>query len=125
MNEGYEDLEAQSAKLQDALKTTNSAAGVDVARVQNRVNKMTLANDVIDLGNTIRIGNFKAQNARDPQLFRETQKKFDGLNPKLDALKAVTTEDINFKRIEACRAAGKAYNDAMTSFLSNWLAREE
>ena len=125
MKAGYEYLEAQSTKLQKILKSTNSTAGADIVAVQNRINKMSLANEVIDLGNVIRIGNFKAQNARDPQLFRETQKKFDGLNPKLDALKAVTTEDVNFKQIEACRAAGKAYNDAMTSFLSNWLAREE
>jgi methyl-accepting chemotaxis protein len=125
MKAGYDYLEAQTIKLQKALQTTNAAAGADVAAVQNRVHKMTIANDVLDLGNAIRIGNFRAQATRDPQHFRETQKKFDGLNPKLDALKAVTTEDVNFKQIEACRVAGQAYNDAMTSFLGHWLAREE
>jgi methyl-accepting chemotaxis protein len=118
-------LDDQASKLHAALQTTNSAAGADVAEVRDRVNKVDLANDVIDLGNAVRIGNFKAQATRDPQLFREAQKKFDDLNPKLDALKAITKQEVNLKQIEACRAAGKAYNDAMTSFLGNWLAREE
>ena len=84
---------------------------------------MELANDIIDLGNAIRIGNFKAQATRDPQLFRETQKKFDELNPKLDVLKAVTKQEVNLKQIELCRTAGKSYADAATSFLGNWQAR--
>jgi len=119
-------LDNQTGKLEAALKITNSAAaGADVATIQDRVNKMRIVNDVIDLGNAIRIGNFKAQASRDLQLLRETQKKFDALNPKLDTLKAISKDDVNLKQIEACRAAGKAYSDAMTSFLGNWLAREE
>ncbi len=118
-------LDGQANLLKETLKTTNAAAAMDVAEVQDRVKKTDLANNVIDIGNAIRIGNFKAQATRDPQLFRETQKKFDELSPKLDALKAITKLEANLKEIEACRAAGKAYSDAMTGFLGNWLAREE
>ena len=118
-------LDSQAARLKETLKTTNAAAAMDVAEVQDRVQKINLANDVIDIGNFIRIGNFKAQATRDPQLFRDTQKKFDELTPKLEELKAITKIELNLKQIEACRAAGKAYNDAMTGFLANWLAREE
>ena len=116
---------AQAAKLQEVLGTTNAATGVDVAAVHDRVNKMKLANDILDLGDAIRIGNFKSQASRDPQLFRETQKKFDGLNPMLDELRAVTKLEVNLKQIELCRAAGKAYSEAMASFLDHWLVREE
>ena len=118
-------LDDQARKLHAALQATNSAAGADVAEVRDRVNKIDLANEVIDIGNAARIGNFKAQATRDLQLLRDAQKKFDELNPKLDALKALSKEEVNLKQIEACRAAGKAYNDAMSSFLGNWLAREE
>ena len=118
-------LDDQARKLHAALQATNSAAGADVVEVRDRVNKIDLANDVIDIGNAARIGNFKAQATRDLQLLRDAQKKFDELNPKLDALKALSKEEVNLKQIEACRAAGKAYNDAMSSFLGNWLAREE
>ena len=118
-------LASQSSKLQEALKTTNATGGLNMADVEDRVTKMKIANDVIEIGNSIRIGNFKSQATRDPQLFRETQKKFESLNPKLDELKAITKQEVNLKQIELCRAAGKAYADAMTSFLGNWLSREE
>jgi methyl-accepting chemotaxis protein len=124
MKHCYSYLESQNAKLTEALQTTNSAAGADVAEVKDRVTKINLANDIIDLGNAIRLGNFKSQAARDPQHFRETQKKFDELGPKLDALKAITKQEVNLKQIDACRTAGKAYADAMTEFLANWLERE-
>jgi methyl-accepting chemotaxis protein len=96
-----------------------------MADIEDRIHKIALGNEVVDLGNAIRIGNFKAQATRDPQLFRETQAKFEEVNRKLDALKAITKQEVNFKQIADCRAAGKGYNDAMTSFLKNWLAREE
>lgn len=116
-------LQSQNAALQASFEATNAV--VNVAAVQDRVNKINAANDILELGNAIRVGNFKSQALRDPQLFRDTQKKFDDLSSKLDALKAITKQEANLKQIEACRAAGKAYADAMTSFLSNWLAREE
>ena len=125
MKQCYDYLESQNAKLQELLKTTNAATGAEVAAVQDRVIKMQLANDIIDIGNAIRLGNFKAQALRDPDFFRATQKRFDELGPKLDALKAITKQDVNLKQIEVCRTAGKAYADAMTSFLGHWLARED
>ena len=130
----YEFLADQSQKLQTALSVTNPASaagatqaspGVNVAAVEDRVHKITLANDVVDLGSAIRIGNFKAQTERDPALFQETQRKFLQVNQKLDELKAMTTQEANLKQIADCHKAGQAYNDAMTEFLKNWLAREE
>ena len=128
----YEYLADQNQKLQDALSVTNktagagqATAGVNIVEVEDRLKKLNSANDVVDLGNAIRIGNFKAQAERDPVLFQETQKKFIQVNQKLDELKAITKQEMNLKQIAECRAAGQAYNDAMTSFLKNWLARED
>ena len=118
-------LGIQAKRLQEVLTATNIAAAAQLTEVQDRIMKIGLANDLIDLGNAIRIGNFKAQATRDPQLFRDTQKKFEQLDPKLDEIKAITRQEINMKQVELCRAAGKAYSNAMTSFLANWLAREE
>jgi len=118
-------LAIQTALQAEALKATNASGTVDLLGIQDRVNKIAMAHEIIDNGNAIRIGNFKAQATRDPDLFRATQKKFDELNPRLDALKAITKQQINLNQIELCRAAGQAYNDAMTSFLNHWLAREE
>ena len=126
-------LASQNQALNTALSTNaagaagarSASAGIDVAVILDRVQKVNIANDIIDLGNAIIIGNFQAQATRNPTLFQDTQKKFVQVNQKLDELKAITKQEVNLKQIADCRAAGQAYNDAMTSFLKNWLARED
>ncbi|MEN6503754.1 MAG: hypothetical protein ABFD92_04380, partial [Planctomycetaceae bacterium] len=95
------------------------------AKLAERLKKITLGNDVIDIGNTVRVGNWKAQSERDPKQYEEALKKFSELYAKLDELKPITHLEADLKEIEDCRAAAKGYESAMTSFLANWTAREE
>ncbi len=125
MKECYDFLDDQSKKLEAAIAMTNRTAAEVRTELEDRVKKGNLANDIIDLGNAVRIGNFKAQTDRDPALFQETQKKFTEINTKLDQLKAITVLELNLKQIASCRTAGQTYNEGMSSFLKNWLAREE
>jgi methyl-accepting chemotaxis protein len=125
-------LQSQDASLTAALTagdtadTDNTAdTSLDKASLLARVQKMELANEIISLGNAIRLGNFRAQARRDPALFQEAQKQFSAVNAKLDELKAITREDVHLKQIEDCRAAAQRYDKAMTGFLANWLARED
>ena len=87
--------------------------------------EMATVNDIINLGNWIRIGTWQAIATRDPKLFQETEKKFVEVNKKLDEIKAGTTDPVDLKEIEECRNAGKTYLACMESFLTNWFAREE
>jgi methyl-accepting chemotaxis protein len=116
---------AATATADPAAKPAETHAGLNATEITDRVAKIAVANEIVDLGNAIRVGCWKAQTERDPKLFQEAQAKFTEVNKKLDDLKAVTKQDVNLRQIEDCRAAGKAYNDGMTSFLANWLAREE
>ncbi|MGC3957102.1 MAG: methyl-accepting chemotaxis protein [Verrucomicrobiota bacterium] len=118
----YDYLAVQDAKLREVLANSNS---LDAAAIQDRVQKIAVANEIIDLGNAIRVGNFKAQATRDPALFQKVTQNFAAVYQKLDALKAITRLEVNLKQIELCRTAAKGYETAMTSFLKNWLAREE
>jgi methyl-accepting chemotaxis protein len=133
-------IASQTARLRTALGATQGdpaakpaedstaeakAATVSVAEILDRVHKLTLGNEIVDVGNTIRIGNFKAQSTRDPVLFQDTQKLFAGITTRLDELKSITKLEVDLKEIELCRTAAQGYNDAMTSFLKNWLTREE
>jgi len=107
--------------------TTQPAASAaeNEKKLIERTWKIGVANDIVDLGNWIRTGTWQAIATRDPKLFQETEKRFEQVNAKLDELKAKTKVELNFKQIEECRAAGKAYLNCMESFLTNWLAREE
>ena len=87
--------------------------------------KIATGNEILDLGNAIRLGTWQAIATRDPKLFQETEKKFELVNGKLDELKAKTKIEANLKLLEDCRSAGKVYLTCMESFLTNWFAREE
>jgi methyl-accepting chemotaxis protein len=120
--------EIQESRAQASTSTSPGAAGKTSnweVKLNERAWKIAICNDVIDLGNAIRLGNWRAQCERNPQLFQEAQKKFEDVNKKLDELKTKTVQEANLKMIEECRMAGKAYNDAMTSFLTNWFSRED
>ncbi|WP_319575045.1 methyl-accepting chemotaxis protein [uncultured Desulfobacter sp.] len=90
-----------------------------------RQNKITLVNDVINLGNDSRIGAFKAQALRSPAVMKTAMENFSKVNDKLEALKAVTHSAKNLKEIEAIRQAGTTYKAAMSDFLTNWTRRQE
>lgn len=121
--EGF--LESQNTRLNELLNATNSGTAINTDTVKERVLKINLANAIIEAGNGIRVGNFKSQATRNPELFRETLKKFPDVYARLDSLEGITQLEVDLKRIEACRAAAKAYEGAMDQFLKNWLARED
>jgi len=110
-----------AAGIEDASK----APGLQVTEIRDRVLKLFLGNEVVDVFTAIRVGNFRAQSTRNPVLFQDTQKRFSEITSKLDELKGITKLDTDLKQIELCRTAAQAYNDAMTSYLKNWLNREE
>ncbi len=90
-----------------------------------RHRKITLVNDIVDLGNAVRIGCFKAQALRDPEAFRQAQQDFAAVTQKYDALTAITRQQSNLDQIANTRAAGEAYSTAMTKFLDNWNTAQE
>jgi methyl-accepting chemotaxis protein len=99
-------------------------AGADAVKLKERNEKVRWMNDVIDLGNVVRIANFKAQGLREPGLLREGMKTFEDITRKLDGIKALTRHEVNLKQIEAVSAAAKSYKDAASSLLVNWDALE-
>jgi methyl-accepting chemotaxis protein len=110
------------ADIEAALKP---GATVTADDLRERITKTVLCNDIVDLGNNIRIGTWHAIATRDPKLFQEAEKKFEEVNQKLDALKAITKQEVNLRQIEDCRAAGKDYLGCMERFLTQWFARED
>jgi len=125
----YAFQDSQSKRLTTAVDSIGAQADADKttikAEINDRVKKISLCNDIIDLGNWIRTGTWQAIATRDPKLFQDTEKKFDEVNSKLDQLKAITKIEADLKDIDECRAAGKAYLGCMEGFLTNWLARED
>jgi methyl-accepting chemotaxis protein len=120
-------MEICNAFLKDQqTKTTQELKeGKDAAAIEERLKKIDIVGDIIDLGNAIVIGTWKSQFQRNPALFTETKKLFEKVHAKLDELKAITRQEIDLKRIDECRQTAKAYEGNMATFLTKWLEREE
>ena len=90
------------------------------AVLKERVWKINLINDVVDLGNETRIGVWRAQASRDLALIDEAAKNF----AKIDAVFAQLTPTIrnpaNIRQMEAVQKAGVDYRTAMLSLQKNW-----
>ncbi|HNS19841.1 MAG TPA: methyl-accepting chemotaxis protein [Sedimentisphaerales bacterium] len=119
------DEEIDAVLKPETAPVVTAGSTISVEKLKERVRKTVLCNDIIDLGNLIRVGTWHAIATRDLKLFQEAERKFDAVNSKLDELKAITRLEKNLKQIEECRRAGRDYLGCMERFLSNWHAREE
>ena len=88
--------------------------------MQERNTKITMVNDVIDLGNDARVKVIKSQALRSPALIEDALKNFPKIGEKLGELRKITRTDVNLKQIEQVEMAGNTYKGAMAEFLENW-----
>ncbi|HQF37875.1 MAG TPA: methyl-accepting chemotaxis protein [Opitutaceae bacterium] len=93
-------------------------------QLKERLQKVAVAKEIADVGNTIRVGAWRAIAERDPVVFNETMRLFSEVTTHLDALRAITRQEGNLRQISECRAAAMAYLDGMGTFLANWKKRE-
>jgi methyl-accepting chemotaxis protein len=87
--------------------------------------KITLVNDIVTLGNETRIGAFKSQALRSPEIMNVALDNFSQITRKLEELKKTTRGADFLRQIESVEAAGRTYQIAMKDFLQNWMTMEE
>jgi methyl-accepting chemotaxis protein len=114
----------------DFLTSQNEAMERELAtatprELTERLRKITLVNDIIDMGNDARVKAFKSQALRDPELLRAAIGNFDTINALLDELKTITRLQFNLEQIAATRELGNQYKMAMTTLLDNWSKLQE
>ena len=113
-------IELQNKRLVEGIKS--GASPEELAKINL---KMKIANDIVDLGNAIIIGTWKAQFKRSPEIFIEAEKLFVKVHEKLAELEKLQPSEQEIKLIEQCKIAGEAYNANMERFLKIWVQREE
>jgi methyl-accepting chemotaxis protein len=90
-----------------------------------RHKKISLANDIIDLGYNTRISVFRAQALRDPAVMKQGQANFAIMDEKFQELKKITRLKADLDKIENDRQAAAGYGSAMAGFLQEWNTLEE
>jgi len=109
----------------EALAAAAAKGAVSSNDVKDRLTKITLINDIIDLGNSVRLSNFKGQALRDIKLIQAGIKHFDDMNVKMNQLRPITTLPAAIQNLNDTVKSADAYKEAMMSFLKNWTALEE
>lgn len=110
-------LESQNEKMTDEIRGGRSSV--------ERLSKIAIITEIIELGNEARVGNFKSQALRDPKIFQEALTKFDPMYKKLDDVIKITNQQVNLDQLAKVKKEAVAYEGAMKEFIQNWLDREE
>ncbi len=93
--------------------------------VNERLAKIDLVTQIIQLGNDARVKNFQSQAMRDPQAMREGLALFPKMNEKFTDLRKITYQKADLDRIDNTEQAAGGYSTAMSSFLDEWIALQE
>ncbi|MGD8564585.1 MAG: hypothetical protein PVG03_18735, partial [Desulfarculaceae bacterium] len=108
-------LAGQNQRLKEEIKS-----GASPAVLNERSTKITLVNEIINLGNDVRVKNFKAQAAWNPALIESSLNNFSKMDGKFQALRQITKLAEDIKRIENTKAAAGTYKTAMSDYLKTW-----
>lgn len=95
------------------------------SELSERLQKIVLGNAVIDLGNLVRVANYRGQAQRNPVLLEEGLQHFREVESILECLKAMTFQRANIERIEAVGKAGTEYRAVMAEILAAWRRLDE
>lgn len=118
MNNANIYLQSQSSKF---YEENNKNAGAKA--LADRVNKISMINNVINYGNSVRISNFKGQALRDIKDIEAGFATFAKIEEEIKKLKAVTTQEANLQQLDKILSSGEAYKKEMQDFINLWNSR--
>jgi methyl-accepting chemotaxis protein len=128
-------LSSQNEKIRSDVKlalantanatTSRPAATVGEKEVVERIDKTKWMNEVTDLGNAIRIANWRAQAERDPKRIQDAMGNFEAIDKRIAETRAITRQALNLKQLEEIAAAAHGYRAAMTQLLDTWTAMQD
>jgi methyl-accepting chemotaxis protein len=93
--------------------------------LSERQKKITLVNEIVDIGTAVRVTNFKAQATGDPNLIQQAIAKLGEVHEKTAALREVTHDAEDIARIDATEQSAEGYKTAMESFLNEFRKGEQ
>lgn len=100
-------------------------AGQDGSKLEDRLGKITVMSEIVNLGSTIRIAVWRTQAQRDLSFINQTPKNFEQIEKKLTDLRALTKKAENLKQIDGILTANSAYKERLKVLLDNWRALDE
>ncbi len=87
--------------------------------------KISIVYDIIEICNTSRIGAFKSQALRNPDIMDAAMRNLDKTNDRFNSLREITRLAEDIERINNIKEAGSSYKSAMGDFIDNWHTLQE
>jgi len=87
--------------------------------------KLETINEIVALGNSLWISNFKFQTLADPRIIEEGLKFSEDIEKKLEELKSKATIELDRQDLEEIAAAATSYKQSVVKYLENWRAVRE
>ncbi|MBN2429676.1 MAG: HAMP domain-containing protein [Deltaproteobacteria bacterium] len=105
---------------QNERMTREFSNGTSPEKLAERLQKNILVNDIINVGNTVRLAAWRSQAERNPEIIRDAQKNFDIMAGKFADLRRITRERDHIEMINTTEKAAQGYQTAMNNLLGNW-----
>ena len=104
MTEVNDYIDGQSLALKADI-----AAMLPVEKLEERRIKMIVSNDIVDLGNSIRIAAFKSEAERNPAIAEAALPKFTEIQHKTEQLLPITRQQANIAQLKSILASAADY----------------
>jgi methyl-accepting chemotaxis protein len=95
-------------------------AGASAEDLRQRMEKIYLMNDAIDLANEARVLNFKAQLLVDYTLMEQALKNLDAIEPIAQQLRPITFRAVDIEELETIAQVRQRYYSALQDILENY-----
>jgi methyl-accepting chemotaxis protein len=105
---------------QDKALTEEIAAGLASEKLEERRLKLSLANDIIDTVNDVRVATFKAQALRQPEVLKEALSRFAVLDATRLKLIAATNDDLQLKQLAQIEEGTRSYTTVVEALAANF-----
>jgi methyl-accepting chemotaxis protein len=120
MDNCNEFLAGQNQKMENDIRDDLGEVALD-----ERLEKITLVNDIIDVGNATRLAAWRSQAQREPKVIQDAYANFDVMKEKFAGLRKICKAADDLKRIDNTEQAANDYKQAMVTFLDLWLKNVE
>ncbi len=104
----------------EAAKAELSQEAVDRGQLDERIYKINLVNDIMEMGHAVTLAAWRAQAERNPEIINAAMFNFGLIDNKLQELRGVTRQQANIDQIEKTKGAAKAFREAMERLAANW-----
>jgi len=106
-------LDSMNSSMVEEIRT-----GVAGEKLEERMIKISLINDIIDQGNAIRVANYKGQATEDTALIESAIKDFEKITLDIKELRAITVQTVNLKQLDDIKTDAEAYKSEMDAFVT-------